>query len=59
MRSRSGRAHPCFGAKGHRKMEWISIRGVWVAVRAYVRKSGPVRRHVRGWPRQYRLPGID
>lgn len=40
-------------------MEWISIRGVWVAVRAYVRKSGPVRRHVRGWPRQYRLPGID
>ena len=34
--------------------EWFSIPHVQVAVRAYRRRSGPVRRHVRGWPRQYR-----
>jgi hypothetical protein len=38
---------------------WVTINGVQVAVRAYRRRSGPVRKHIRGWPRQPRLPGID
>jgi len=45
--------------EGDREMDdWFTIWRVQVAVCAYKRKSGPVRKHLRGWPRQYRLPGI-